>query len=42
MKISVVISAYNEEKMIKDCLESAKWAEEIIFIDNTSSDKTVH
>lgn len=38
--ISVVISAYNEEKKIKDCLESVKWADEIIFIDNESQDKT--
>lgn len=42
MKISVVISAYNEEKMIEDCLKSAKGlADEIIFVDNTSGDKTV-
>lgn len=39
--ISVVISAYNEEEKIKDCLESVKWADEIIFVDNTSQDKTV-
>ena len=42
MKISVVISAYNEEAMIEDCLKSAKsLADEIIFVDNTSTDKTV-
>lgn len=42
MKISVVISAYNEEKMITECLESVKTlADEIIFIDNESQDKTV-
>ncbi len=39
--ISVVIIAKNEEKMIKACLESVKWAGEIIFFDNNSSDKTV-
>lgn len=39
--ISVAISAFNEEKKIKDCLESIKWADEIIFVDNLSSDKTV-
>ena len=40
--ISVVVSAFNEEKMIEDCLKSAKnLADEIIFIDNSSSDKTV-
>lgn len=39
--ISVVISAYNEEDKIEDCLKSVKsLADEIIFIDNSSSDKT--
>lgn len=42
MKISVVISAYNEENLIEDCLKSVKdLADEIIFVDNTSLDKTV-
>lgn len=40
-KISAVISTYNEEQMIKDCLESIKWADEIIVVDNSSQDKTV-
>ena len=41
-KISVVISAFNEEAMIEDCLKSVKdLADEIIFVDNTSSDDTV-
>ena len=40
-KISAVISAYNEEKNIKDCLESIKdLADEIIVVDNSSNDKT--
>lgn len=38
--LSVVITAYNEEKKIKDCLDSVKWADEIIVIDNSSIDKT--
>jgi len=39
--ISVVISAYNEEKMLDDCLKSlADLDPEIIVIDNTSHDKT--
>ena len=41
IKISAVVSAYNEEKNIADCLESLEWADEIIVVDNTSSDKTV-
>lgn len=40
-KVSVVISAYNEEKKIENCLESVKWADEIIFIDNGSTDNTI-
>ena len=39
-KLSVVISAYNEEKNIEECLNSVKWADEIILVDNTSIDKT--
>lgn len=41
MKVSVVISAYNEEKKLEDCLKSVEdVASEIIVIDNTSSDRT--
>lgn len=40
MKISVVISAYNAEATLKSCLESVKWADEIIFVDNSSTDGT--
>jgi glycosyltransferase involved in cell wall biosynthesis len=39
--ISIVIATKNEEKMIKDCLNSVKWADEIILIDDYSEDKTV-
>jgi len=39
-KLSVVIIAGNEEKNIRDCLESVKWADEIIVIDSESSDNT--
>ena len=39
--ISVIVIAKNEEKMIKACLESVKWADEIIFFDNNSTDKTI-
>lgn len=41
MKISVVISAFNEEEKIEDCLKSVKdIAAEIIFLNNSSNDKT--
>src|SRR5258706_3439269 len=39
-KLSIVISAYNEQKKIRACLESVKFADEIIFLDNSSTDKT--
>jgi glycosyltransferase involved in cell wall biosynthesis len=40
-KISVVVSAYNEEKNIEACLKSVKeLADEIIVVDNSSTDQT--
>jgi len=41
MRLSIIIIAKNEEKIIKDCLESAMWADEVILIDSGSTDKTV-
>lgn len=38
--ISAVISAYNEEKKIADCLTSVSFADEVIVVDNSSTDKT--
>ncbi len=39
--LSVVIITLNEEAKIRDCLESVKWADEIIVADNSSQDRTV-
>ncbi|AEG17960.1 glycosyltransferase family 2 protein [Methanobacterium paludis] len=39
--ISVVIHTFNEEKNIRNCLETVKWADEIILVDMYSKDKTV-
>ena len=39
--LSVIILTKNEEKMIGACLESVKWADEIIIADNGSEDKTL-
>lgn len=39
--ISVIVITKNEESMIKPCLESIKWADEIIIADNGSTDKTL-
>lgn len=41
IKISVAILTFNEEENIVDCLESVKWADEIVLVDEGSSDKTV-
>jgi len=40
VNLSVIIIAKNEEGMIGDCLESVKWADEIVLIDTGSIDKT--
>lgn len=40
LNISVVIIAKNEERKIARCLESVKWANEIIVVDGFSTDKT--
>lgn len=41
-KLSVLIITYNEEKNIKDCLESVKWADEIVLVDAESTDNTAN
>lgn len=38
--VSVVISAFNEEAKIKQCLDALDWADETIFVDNSSTDAT--
>ncbi len=38
--LSIVIIAKNEAGMLKNCLESVKWADEIIVVDNGSTDDT--
>jgi len=40
-RLSVVIATKNEEKNIRRCLESIKWADEIVVVDDVSVDKTV-
>lgn len=39
--LSVVVLTKNEEDRIKACLESVKWADEIIVVDNGSQDNTL-
>jgi glycosyltransferase involved in cell wall biosynthesis len=40
MKISVYIIAFNEADKIRDCINSALWADEIIVADSNSTDGT--
>jgi glycosyltransferase involved in cell wall biosynthesis len=40
-KISVFIITFNEEKIIKKCLEKLHWANEIVVLDSGSTDDTV-
>lgn len=40
-KLSVIILTRNEEKNIKDCIQSVSFADEILVIDDGSTDKTV-
>ena len=39
--VSVLIHTLNEEKNIRNCLETVKWADEIIIVDMYSEDRTV-
>ncbi|MBN1397887.1 MAG: glycosyltransferase family 2 protein [Bacteroidetes bacterium] len=40
-KLSVVVITKNEEKNVRDCLDSVSWADEIIVVDAGSTDRTV-
>ena len=40
-RISVTIITLNEEKNIRECLESLSWADEIVVLDSESKDRTV-
>jgi glycosyltransferase involved in cell wall biosynthesis len=40
-KVSVAIIAFNEATRIRPCLESVKWADEIVVVDSLSNDETV-
>ena len=39
--ITIFIPTYNCEKTIRDCLESAKWADRIFVVDSFSTDRTL-
>lgn len=39
--VSVIITTFNEESNIVDCVESALWADEIFLVDSYSTDRTL-
>jgi glycosyltransferase involved in cell wall biosynthesis len=41
LPLSVVITTFNEEVNISDCLESVLWADEILVVDSYSTDRTL-
>lgn len=41
LPISVLITTFNEERNLPDCLASVAWADEIVVVDSFSSDRTV-
>jgi glycosyltransferase involved in cell wall biosynthesis len=41
VKVSILLPTYNEESFVRDCLESVKWADEILVVDSYSTDSTL-
>jgi glycosyltransferase involved in cell wall biosynthesis len=41
IKVSAYILTKNEEKHIRECIQSIKWADEIVVVDDFSTDSTV-
>ena len=39
--LSVLVTTKNEERTLRACLESARWAEEIVVVDSGSQDQTL-
>lgn len=39
--VSVIITTFNEEINVGDCIESVLWADEILLVDSLSTDRTV-
>ena len=39
--LSVIITTFNEERNIADCIESVLWADEIYLVDSYSTDRTL-
>jgi len=39
-KVSGIVTSFNEEHNIADCIESLLWCDEIILVDSFSTDRT--
>jgi glycosyltransferase involved in cell wall biosynthesis len=39
--VTVLLPVLNREELIRDCLESVKWADEILVVDSFSTDRTL-
>ncbi|MDA7652985.1 glycosyltransferase, partial [bacterium] len=40
MTVTVIIATKNEEQNLRNCLESVKWADQVIVVDSGSTDRT--
>ena len=40
-KLSLLLPTYNNEDLVRECLESFKWADEILVVDSFSTDRTI-
>ena len=40
-KLSAIVTSFNEEINIKECLESVLWADEVLLVDSFSTDRTI-
>ena len=40
-KLTIIIPTFNEERNIRECLESVTWADEIFVVDSFSTDRTL-
>jgi len=41
MPVSAIVTTWNVESKIRDCIESVKWADEVLVVDSYSTDNTV-
>ena len=40
-KLTAIITTYNEAPNVAECIDSVKWADEVIVVDSFSDDGTV-